>query len=444
MKTKTPKRIKSPGSLVVRGSNFYCFWRHKGKAICRALRDENGAAITTRPEAERAKARLMEIANKENEVKTLRSIQHAIDDKQTEITKLKAAQNPPLPLSQTWSAFEKSTERHQCGKSTLRDYESKFSIFEKWLQRERPRVTTLKDVDADVVQAYLENLNHGRLANATYNGHLNVLRYIFRVLKEKAQLTENVWIKPKIKPLVTQSRRELTIDELKLVCDKAAGDLKTLFCIGLYTGLRLGDCATLRWCEVDLRRNQIQRVCRKTALRSPKPVTLPIHPVLFDLLNTIPANERKEFVLPRMADVYLNGSRSLLTTEIQKHFDDCGIETTRERENGVRRVVEVGFHSLRHSFVSMCRSSGVALSVVESLVGHSSVDMTRHYTHTSQLAAQNAVAMLPSITGDVIAAKPTKHTRDELLRELIESMTTRNWREKKSAALAMLATATAN
>jgi integrase len=328
----------------------------------------------------------------------------------------------------------------------LRDYESKWSIFEKWMQRERPRVTTLKDVDGDVAQAYLENLNHGRLANATFNGHLNVLRYIFRVLKDKAQLPEkNVWMKPKTKPLVTQSRRELTIDELKLVCDRATGELKTLFCIGLYTGLRLGDCATLRWCEVDLRRNQIQRVPRKTALRSPKPVTLPIHPVLLNVLNAIPADERKEFVLPRMANVYLNGSRSLLTTEIQNHFDDCGIETTRERENGVRRVVEVGFHSLRHSFVSMCRASGVALSVVESLVGHSSVDMTRHYSHTSELAAQNAVATLPSIMGGRTEPnRPNQHTRDELLRELIESMTGKNLREKKTAALAILATATSN
>ena len=441
MKTKS---IKSPGSLVVRGRNYYCFWRHNGKAICKALRDENGAPIRTRPEAEAAKARLMKIVIGETQVESLKQIQHAIGDKQTEITALKAARNPPLPLSQAWSAFVRSTERHQCGKSSLRDYESKWTIFEKWIQRERPQAVTLQDVSGDVVQAYLESLNHGRLANATYNGHLNVLRYIFRVLKEKAQVTENVWEKPKTKPLLTQSRRELTIDELKTVCDRATGELKTLFCIGLYTGLRLGDCATLRWCEVDLRRNQIQRVPRKTALRSPKPVTLPIHSVLFNVLDSIPASERKEFVLPRMADIYLNHSRSLLTMEIQKHFDDCGIETTRERENGVRRVVEVGFHSLRHSFVNMCRASGVALSVVESLVGHSTVDMTRHYTHTSELAAQNAVALLPAITGDVEPTKPTKHTRDELLRELIESMTPKNLREKKAAALAMLATATAN
>src|ERR1039457_4389056 len=99
------KTVKSPGSLVVRGSNYYAFWRHNGKAICKALRDEHGAAITTRPEAERAKARLMEIANKENEVETLRSIQHAIDDKQKEIVAMQDSQSKPLTLAQAWSKF---------------------------------------------------------------------------------------------------------------------------------------------------------------------------------------------------------------------------------------------------------------------------------------------------------------------------------------------------
>jgi hypothetical protein len=88
----------------------------------------------------------------------------------------------------------------------------------------------------------------------------------------------------------------------------------------------------------------------------------------------------------------------------------------------------------------MCREANAPLSVVESIVGHSSVDMTRHYTHTSELAAQNAVALLPALTGDVATpSKPTGRTRDELLRELIKSMTPKNLREKKSAALAMLA-----
>jgi len=43
------------------------------------------------------------------------------------------------------------------------------------------------------------------------------------------------------------SRRELTIEELRRVCNAATGELRTLLAIGTYTGLRLGDAATLRW-----------------------------------------------------------------------------------------------------------------------------------------------------------------------------------------------------
>jgi hypothetical protein len=162
------------------------------------------------------------------------------------------------------------------------------------------------------------------------------------------------------------------------------------------------------------------------------------------MLSKIPANERKDYVNPITAKTYLDGKRTAVTSAIQKHFADCGIETTHERENGVRAVVDVGFHSLRHTFVSMCREAGAPLSTVESLVGHHSPALTRHYTHTSIEAAQGAICLLPAINGDAVTpVKPTGRTRDELVRELIESMTAKNFREKKAAALALLATATA-
>ena len=445
MKTKS---IKSPGSLVVRGNNFYAFWRvkdstGKSKAVCKALRDEHGAAITTRPEAEKAKAELMQIVHKEKQVETLRSIQHAIDDKQADIQRLQDKEHPALTLNQAWAEFQSPTSgRNNCNKSSLGEYESKWSMFHSWMQENHASVTALRDVTPALAKAYLDSLIKREVSPATYNGHLNVLRYIFKTLKDAARLADNVWLKYKSLEALTQSRRDLTVDELKRVCGTATGELKVLFCLGTYTALRLGDCATLKWNEVDLARGQIRRVARKTARRKPVAVIIPIHPVLRDVLNEIPAKERGEYVNPITAQTYLNGNRTSVTHVVQKHFTDCGIETHRERENGVRRVVDVGFHSLRHTFVSMCREAGAPLSTVESLVGHSSVRMTQVYTHTSIEAAQRAVALLPAVTGDMAAlSKPTGRTWRELLIETIESMTAKNLREKKSTALAMLAQA---
>jgi integrase len=247
------------------------------------------------------------------------------------------------------------------------------------------------------------------------------------------------------KHLVTQSRRELTLDELKKVCQSATGELRTLLALGLYCGLRLGDCATLRWGEVDLRRGEIRRVPNKTARRNPKTVHVPIHPVLLDILAASPAEQRGEYVLPETAELYTRRIDAV-TDLVQAHFKACGIKlhkpgTGPDAKDAKSAVIEVGFHSLRHTFVSLCRESNAPLAVVESIVGHSNPSMTRHYTHIGDLAAGRAVAALPGVMGD---AKPAQPVREEgaVLREIraiAESLTGDNWQEKKAALLALLA-----
>src|SRR5262249_14742928 len=152
-----------------------------------------------------------------------------------------------------------------------------------------------------------------------------------------------------------------------------------------------GDCATLRWAEADLARNLIRRVPNKVARRNPKPVIVPLHPVLRAVLAESPAQRRSEYVLPEIAATYFRNRRALIKG-IQKHFQKCGIRTQAPAngsgdQNRKLAVVEVGFHSLRHTFVSLCRESNAPLAVVESIVGHSSPAMTRHYTHVGELAA---------------------------------------------------------
>jgi integrase len=444
MKTKS---LKSPGSLLVRGKNFYAFWRvkdstDKPKAICKALRDENGAPITTRPEAEKAKARLMAIVAKQGQVETLRSIQHAIDDTQKEIGVLQDAQTKLMTLTQAWAEFLSPTSgRKNCNKSSLREYESKWSMFHSWMQQNHPAVTALRDVTPALAKEYLDSVIKRGVSPATYNQNLALLGYVFKTLKDAACLADNVWSKYKPLEVRTQSRRDLTVDELRQVIGTATGELKVMFAIGTYTGLRLGDCATLKWNEVDLARGTIRRVPRKMARRNPVMIVIPIHPVLRNVLAEIPTKERGEYVNPVTAKIYLSGKCTAVTDAIQKHFTDCGIATTRERENGVRRVVEVGFHSLRHTFVSMCREANAPLSVVESIVGHSNPAMTRHYTHTSELAAFNAVNLLADVTGDAGAIKPARQAPEEILRDvraIVAGMTVKNLRAKKSAALKLL------
>jgi integrase len=310
-------------------------------------------------------------------------------------------------------------------------------------------ILTLRDVSKEIAEEYASSLNHGRFSPSTYNKHLNLLTLVFRVVKHKAKLTSNPWESPKRggylqrKRMVTNSRRELTIDELRNICQAATGELRTLLALGIYSGLRLGDCATLRWGEVDLPRGMIRRVPNKTARRNPKPVIVPVHPILLGMLSKTPLKQRGEYVLPEMATLY-NYRTDMVTDMVQRHFKARGITLHKPGtgKDGKRAIIEVGFHSLRHTFVSLCRESNAPLAVVESIVGHSNPAMTRHYTHVGELAAGRAVALLPSVMSEATPG-PTKRTPIEIIRDarlIVESMTAKNFKIVKQNLLAILTT----
>jgi integrase len=383
-----------------------------------------------------------------DEATALQSIVAKLEGRKAELAEWEDKQHPPSSIRQAWSDYLASPNRPDSGESTLRQYEFQWQAFADWMQEKHPDMLTLRDVTKEIAEEYASSLNHGKLSPSTYNKHLNLLTLVFRVVKHKAKLTVNPWESPKRggylqrKRLVTNSRRELTIDELRKVCQAAMGELKTLLALGIYSGLRLGDCATLRWGEVDLPRRMIRRIPNKTGRRNPKPVIVPIHPILREMLLETPLNKRGEYVLPEMAALY-NRRTDMVTDLVQRHFKACGITLHKPGTgiSGKRAVIEVGFHSLRHTFVSLCRESNAPLAVVESIVGHSNPAMTRHYTHVGELAAANAVALLPAVTGDVDTTAPEKRAPGDILREVrasLKSMTAANWREKKAALLGLL------
>lgn len=133
---------------------------------------------------------------------------------------------------------------------------------------------------------------------------------------------------------------------------------------------------------------------------------------------------------PEAISVHKEGTGKIKTNDDNKKGKVKIIDT------GKRAVVEVGFHSLRHSFVSLCREANAPLSVVESIVGHSNPAMTRHYTHVSELVASQAVAALPAFLnnakGTIIdhseADKGTCPQPGDILAEL-SKMTSKNWRD---------------
>jgi len=286
--------------------------------------------------------------------------------------------------------------------------------FKNWLAANHEEVTYLHEVTPAIAEAYATHLWGSGVTPRTYNGAIKFLRAMFRVLKTQAGLASNPWDEIPAQDKDTEGRRNLTTEELEKVFAEAEGNLRYWIAIGLYTGLRLGDVVTLKWdggstvvngkqvkLGVLLDERCIRIAPRKTR-RKKKVLTYPLHPVLEVMLRELHdgAEDKKGFLFPADAKTHTK-STSAITRRIQKHFEDCGIQTTEEATGHRKRaVVRVGFHSLRHSFVSICADNKVPQHVIQALVGHGSPAMTRLYAHAGDEQMVKAIAALPAMTID--------------------------------------------
>ena len=173
------------GSLIKRGSNYYVRAMIEGKVIVRALRDEAGNAITTKPEAELARERFMAPFTLATKAEALQSLAGKLADDKAELARLEDKQNPPLLIVSAWSGTFASTRRPDTGPDTLAVYEGQFGQFQDWMAKTHPPAAALRDVTEEIAEEYAGHLNHGRLSPNTFNKHIRVLELVFRVLSKR-------------------------------------------------------------------------------------------------------------------------------------------------------------------------------------------------------------------------------------------------------------------
>ena len=311
-----------------------------------------------------------------------------------------------LPLADVWLEYVKSPDRRDLAPSTLNAKRLVWMDFARWMEHHHLEIGNLAEVTHEAIAEYLACIR-AEVCASTYNARICVLREIFHVLAARAGLVDDPWEGVRLHADDCHSRRELTLDEIERLMKaaaKAGSEWKRLFTIGIYTGLRLGDCCCLAWNSVNLERGVIQLIPTKTRKHAHgQPVTIPIHPQLKAELEIALARDHERracaaaaFVNPTLADWYKN-SKWRISHGLELIFKAAHIETSVKIEGRRTRTPEATFHSLRHTFVSLAANAGVPLPVVQSIVGHSSTAMTRHYYHENEEVLRQAVAAIPTI-----------------------------------------------
>ena len=341
-----------------------------------------------------------------------------------------------IPLAEVWREYEKSPTRKEQADSTMNSKRVVWMRFAEWIEDNHIEITQLKQLSAEAVSEYLRVFRLGHTAS-TYNNHVCVLREICRTVADKAGVVEDPWAGVQLLPDDSHTRREFTVDELKRIMDAATRqgtEWRLLFALGMYTGLRLGDCCRLEWASVNLERKVIQVIPSKTKKYAHgRPVTIPIHPSLLAELVEVrgkreegrgkreegkegireEGNGKREeeeicviaalsslpsspYVLPQIAGQY-RSCHWKIDHALKAILEDAGIAASVKIEGRRSATPDATFHSLRHTFVSFSANAGVPLPVVASIVGHTSTAMTRHYYHENEDALRRAVEAVPSL-----------------------------------------------
>ena len=326
---------------------------------------------------------------------------------------LKAAEDklPAYTFEAAWVAFDGDLTSKRRDPATHRNYNQWYHLLTAWVEATHPELTELRHITTATAREYSKALldgwtGHQPVRDTTYNRHLNALALIWATLAAhdpdgnavypEARLGVNPFAYdrrtmsgiPRIKLDKGYSddhrRRDLSLEEVAKLLTTATGEMRVLLALGFYTGLRLGDCALLKFENVD-------RVLMQIRVRSHKTKTkteTAIHPALARIMaENVTATSG--YILPEIAALHNGGTtgRVELGRRIASVFKACGIETSTRDEGITRARPLAGFHSLRHTYATQLDRARVALEARRRLMGHASASMTEHYTHGEAEAA---------------------------------------------------------
>jgi len=264
-----------------------------------------------------------------------------------------------------------------------------------------PAKMLLAEVTAEHVRHFLTAKSR-RAALSTVRGFRRILSGLFARAQNEGQISGNPVALVKL-PRARKgdsSRRAFSLEELRDLHAKANPFWRWMVVLGFYTGFALGDLVTLRRLNVDHAQRTITIRRRKTGTR----VCVPYGERAAPLLLPRPGQRPDDFFWPAQAARYERLGAGVFSLEFYQIMARCGLVPPRNGKRGAgigrankRRQTGLGFHCLRHTFVSFLKISGAVDSVAKELAGHESSAVSANYTHLPSATLADAVRRLPSI-----------------------------------------------
>lgn len=368
------------GSVTVerrkRGPDVWCFrWREAG------------------PDGRRIHRRI--VLGTADELKSISSARKAVVGLRREINvddiRIRRESIKLADLSKHFQQRELANHNPRISYSTKKAYAG---YLEKWIE---PRwgEYRLVEVRAVEVESWLRSLNR---APGTRSKIRNVMSLLFNHGRRHDLCDRNPieWVRQSAKR--RQAPDILTSNEVRALLANLRFRERTLVLLAVTTGLRRSELFALKWKDVDFQAKQIHvtrsivqnviGVCKTES--SQKPV--PAHDDLMEALRQW--HRQTPYQLPEswvFASPQNQGRRPYLSQQImQRHIVPVA------RKLGITK--RIGWHTFRHTYSTLLRSTGAELKIMQELLRHSTIRVTLDiYTQavtTEKRNAQEAVVAL--------------------------------------------------
>ncbi|MBI1282530.1 MAG: tyrosine-type recombinase/integrase [Anaerolineaceae bacterium] len=231
----------------------------------------------------------------------------------------------------------------------------------EFYQRER-----LEPVEIEVLGETI--VKHVKPRTVNIDTH-HVLLPMLRKAQEWGWLTDV----PKVKKLPEDEGRMrfLTKEEaatLRDTAEKTSPEIHCFVMLGLYTGIRVGEAAMLRWQDIDFERRTITIAPREGwTTKTRRGRTVNVHETLNDFLK----NYREKH--GQKSELVLDLSTDAIKKRFRRLVGFAGLPA-----KGDDKVTP---HTLRHTYASHLVMNGTPLFNVANLLGHSNTETTRLYSH---------------------------------------------------------------
>jgi integrase/recombinase XerD len=265
---------------------------------------------------------------------------------------------------------------------TVNTYRKTLTRYYKYLCELKNREIYIKDINSDDFEKYLLEEFNG-LSDSSKHSSITSFKSFLSYCFNRGLCDVNVsrqisQIRCRIKEKVSINEEEFQ----RLVDNIDNLVVKTVVYTMFYTGCRIGELVKLKVDDVDLVKNCVNVRKPKGHSQSSRviPINYKLKNILLEYLSIRLGGETEDsfFVLKR--------SGRISEDTVNRAIKDAG------KKAGINK--SISNHILRHTFASLLVEKGIDLKRVQTLLGHSNLEVTSIYLHSNPMRLREAVNLL--------------------------------------------------